>query len=537
MSFRLAVITAVATLALGVVALEAIETLDELLHEERGRKVEEVVSVAHSVLGHFHRMQTDGLIGEDEAKRLAAETIGSMRYGDGNYLWINDMGPSMVMHPIKPELNGRSLKDIRDPAGKQLFVDFVKTVRAAGAGSVHYQWPKPGEDAPQPKIAYVQGFAPWGWIVGTGDYVSDLNALFWLHASHSLVLVSIGFLVVVLTAFVIGRNLVRQLGGEPAALSEAALRIADGDLRTPVALRKGDSSSVCFAMGRMQSDLTTMIGAVLAQVRNITEAVGSVTASTETLRQAAGTQASAAESTAAAIEQIAVSVAHVRDTSEQTRTTSEQTCRVAEQGESDSSAATRSIANVAETVEQAASQIQVLKERSSEIGSIAKVIGEIADQTNLLALNAAIEAARAGEQGRGFAVVADEVRKLAERTGTATAQISEVIASVQAETHSAVASIEAIVPRVQKGSELASGAADSLRSIQGSAAETLARLSDVANSMHELTSGANAIARNMEEIADMADRSGTAIESSAGVTETLAKSARELDQMVSRFRI
>ena len=266
---RLALIATVSVLALGIVALEGSASLDGLLHEERSRKIEEVVAVAHSVLAHFHRMQVEGKLGEAEAKRLAAQTIGEMRFGEGNYFWINDMAPVMIMHPLKPELDGRDLTTIRDPGGTQLFVDFVRIVRADGSGFVRYQWPKPGEARPQPKIAYVSGFAPWGWIVGSGVYVNDLRSLFWSRAGRSLALVAGGFLVTLLVSWVIGRSLVRQLGGEPASLASAALRIADGDLGSPLPVRAGDSASVCYAMGRMQTDLTAMIGAVREQTHKI----------------------------------------------------------------------------------------------------------------------------------------------------------------------------------------------------------------------------------------------------------------------------
>ena len=165
------------------------------------------------------------------------------------------------------------------------------------------------------------------------------------------------------------------------------------------------------------------------------------------------------------------------------------------------------------------------------------MIREISDQTNLLALNAAIEAARAGEQGRGFAVVADEVRKLAERTGAATAQISQVIVSVKAETESAVASIEQIVPKVDSGAQLSKQAADALLEIREGAHATLGRLEDVVLSMKELTSASNSVATNMQEVAEMAERSSEQIRYSTESTERLRHSAEALEALTSGFRV
>jgi methyl-accepting chemotaxis protein len=227
-------------------------------------------------------------------------------------------------------------------------------------------------------------------------YVSDLKTIFWSHASNSLILVALGFIVTLGVCWLIGRSILRALGGEPDMLATVTQRIASGDLSGEVVVSRGDSSSVVFAIHRMQADLKTMIQAVRRQAEQIAVSAQAVAQASATVREAAGGQASAAESTAAAVEEIAVSVAHVASNTEESQANSERTCAAASEGEQQSSVASESIANVSETVAKAAAQIQVLKARSSEIGTIAQVIREIADQTNLLALNAAIEASRVG---------------------------------------------------------------------------------------------------------------------------------------------
>ena len=536
LSVRLFVLALVALLSLVVVSVGALRSLDDLLTVERRSSIEQLTESAHATVAHFHALAEKGQMSMDEAKAQAAAAIGAMRYGDGDYFWINDMDQKMVMHPIKPALNGQDLSTLKDPNGKLIFKDMIAAVRKDGKGFVDYLWPKPGTEAPQPKISFVKGFAPWNWVIGTGVYVSDLKTMFWSHATESLALVALGFIVTLVVCTLIGRSILRALGGEPEILAGVAQRIAAGDLSGEVTVPRGDDRSVVFAIHKMQEDLKAMIQAVRRQADQIAVSAQAVAQASATVREAAGGQAEAAESTAAAVEEIAVSVAHVASNTEESQRNSERTCTVAGEGEQQSSVASESIANVSDTVIQAAAQIQVLKERSSEIGTIAQVIREIADQTNLLALNAAIEAARAGEQGRGFAVVADEVRGLAERTGAATAKISEVIQAVQNETNTAVASIEAITPKVKKGSELSAQAAASLRSIQDSASSTMQRVSDVALSMKELSAGAEAIAKNMEAITDMAARSNAATERNAEATASLERTASELKQLIDRFR-
>ena len=144
--------------------------------EERKQALAHMVESAHSIVEDAYQQQQKGKLTEQEAKQLALTTLEKIRYGTSGYVWVNDMHPKMLMHPIKPELNGKDLTQSKDPAGKFLFVEFVKMVSANSQGFVDYLWPKPGADHPIAKISYVKGHQGWGWVIGSGDYIDDIEA-------------------------------------------------------------------------------------------------------------------------------------------------------------------------------------------------------------------------------------------------------------------------------------------------------------------------------------------------------------------------
>ena len=535
--FRLRLIVIIAFVLFLVVMVEAVGSLREVLIDERKGGTRYTVEAVHGMLDHYHKREVAGEMSREDAQTAAKAAIKGLRFGDGEYFFITDMHPHTVMHPIKPELDGKDMRETVDPQGKRLFVEFANVARQSGAGFVDYLWPKPGASEPQPKVSYVKAFAPWGWILGAGVYVNDIDQTFWTHTTHTLILGAIAALLMFLISWRIGRGILRQLGGEPSDLQLVAARIAERDLTSQVKVRDGDTRSITYAMDQMQSRLVEVIRRVRDNAHDVTDAVRQAAEAGNLIHEASMRQTEVAGGTAAAIEQMAVSIAHVSENTDEARGNSQRTVDVAQRGEGLARDASDGIAQISDTVTSAAKQIQVLRDRSGEIGEIADVIREISDQTNLLALNAAIEAARAGEQGRGFAVVADEVRKLAERTGAATSQISQVIVSVKAETESAVASIEQIVPKVDSGARLSKQAADALREIREGARDTLDRLEDVVSSMKELTAASNSVATNMQEVAQMAERSSDEIRSSTESTERLRHSAEALEELTAGFRV
>jgi len=144
--------------------------------KDRMASTRQLVEVAHGVLVWAQAKETSGELKRDQAQSLAIQAIANLRYDTSEYFWINDMTPTVIMHPVRPELNGKNVGDMKDPNGFALFLGFVEKVRKEGQGFVNYLWPKPGTTESVEKMSYVKGFAPWGWVLGSGIYIDDLRA-------------------------------------------------------------------------------------------------------------------------------------------------------------------------------------------------------------------------------------------------------------------------------------------------------------------------------------------------------------------------
>ncbi|WP_431271934.1 cache domain-containing protein [Dankookia sp. P2] len=228
-SHRVHAITAIAMLGLCMLAGLATHEAASLLQRDRVALLQGVVDTALATAARFEAEEREGRLDRATAQHEAAAAIRAIRYRGNEYVWINDLAPRMVMHPFRPDLEGHDLSGFKDPNGFPLFVAFTETVRRDGAGTVRYQWPRPGAAARAPpvdKLSYVAGFAPWGWVVGTGVYVDDLAAETWSLAWRNIAALTGAGLLVGLLAWRVARGVVGPL----RAATRATTAMARGDL-------------------------------------------------------------------------------------------------------------------------------------------------------------------------------------------------------------------------------------------------------------------------------------------------------------------
>lgn len=509
------------------------------LMDSRMGQITTVVQSAYHVAAGFHALAAKGEISEDDAKRQALLALNGMRYGGDSgkaeYVYVWSTSGVAVMHPIRTEWAGKNmLEEVRDGKGRYTIKDIVAVARTSGSGFVDTAFPRPGQTVAVDKLQYVMLFQPWDWVIGTGVYVDDVTTDFNRRLMVDLAIGGVMMAIIIGLGVLIARSVLRQIGGEPAEAMALMERAAAGDLT--VDLRFAANGSMLEGLSRMLRAFRDMIGQISTGANTLTDTAERISHASGQVAGAAHRQADSTSAMASAVEQMTVSINHISDSARETERDSAAASEMAEDGERKVANATSEMHMIERSVSTAAEQLRSLESRTGEISSITNVIKEIAAQTNLLALNAAIEAARAGEQGRGFAVVADEVRKLAERTSAATEEIGGMIGAIQGDTASAVNAMEQVLPQVENGVNLAQDAAQSLRDIREGAGKTLSRIRDVALATREQSVASNAIAQQVESIAQMVEETGASMQQTAQSAHGLEQVARELGGLVARFR-
>jgi len=504
------------------------------LFAERVAKTKNLVEVPYSVIVEQHRLEVEGKITREEAKRRTIEAIRAMRYDGSNYFWINDMHPTMVMHPMKPELDGKDLSDLKDPKGKTVFVEFVHAARTADGGFVAYMWPKPGSNQPVPKLSFVKAFEPWGWVIGTGVYIEDIDAA-WRKSVGLAGFLGVSCLVALLMVSTsVSRSIFVRLRG----MIERIKNVAQGDLTQRVEITSRDE------LAELAKWFNTFMDKFHEILRQVSDNTQNLATASEQISASAGDQAKGAElqkdqttQVATAMQEMAATVHEVSENSNKAAAASQKAAEMAREGGKVVEETLSRMRTIANSVGDTARKVQELGKRSDEIGRISGVIEDIADQTNLLALNAAIEAARAGEQGRGFAVVADEVRKLAERTGAATKEISAMICSIQSETKTTVAAMEAGSREVESGVESTRRAGDSLQQIIQMSDKVGEMVTQIATAATQQAAATQEIDNNVDQIARIAASTESGAQQTVGALEDLSGLALNLRQLVGQFRL
>ena len=507
-----------------------------LLLQDRQEKVRSLVEVAYGVLAHYEAEARAGKLPLEAAQTIALATVRMMRYDNGEYFWINDMSSKILMHPAKPELDGQDMSNLKDTNGKFIFNEFVAVVKKEGKGFVDYYWPKPGAQEPVAKISYVAGFAPWGWVIGSGIYLDDVNRIFRAEAMKFLLWGLIVAGIIALPLLLLRINLLRLLGGDPQVAVAVARRIAAGDLTTDVVCKQDDRDSLLAGMKEMQNHLRSMISEIVQNAEKLGSAAQELMESSESVTVYAERQSESASSISISVTEMRISMNLVEENAREAFSLSQQAGSLADSGTTVIQHAVAEIRRLSDAVNSSSRTIRDLGQQSEQINSIVKTIKEIADQTNLLALNAAIEAARAGEQGRGFAVVADEVRKLAERTTQSTANIATTISSIQSGTHDAVASMESGVVQAAKGVGLAEQGGQSIDQIRDSSKRVLSVVNDITGAIREQSSAAQQISGSVDQIVQMSEQTTSALNLTVNAARRLRDLSAALQESVRRFK-
>lgn len=539
MSLRVKIWIVSAQILLGLLGMMLIGlfTVRYSSNQDNAARVEQLLNSTYATVIQMEQLAARGEMTDEAAKTIATQILRNNTYHKSEYVYVADEKMNFVAAPLDPQLHGTSFHEFKDGEGKSVGEILLKAVGKAQGQTAKYNWTqKQADGSIEEKLSIAKLSPRWKWVVGTGIGFNEVNARFWETAKWQLGICILVMLVIVVPVVLFARKLDTGLGAELKEVLTLVRAVANGDL-TERNGHQAPEDSIYGSVVRMRHNLRDMLSSISTMVSRLHDISDDIVHKAETSTAMAEDQSANTIKIASSAEEFNM---QTKDAMQQAKAATNQTdhaSKTANQGQKLISSAVKSFVEIDNSVLQTQGSIDDLAQRINSISAVISVISEVANQTNLLALNAAIEAARAGEQGRGFAVVADEVRQLAQRTTQATTEISDTITAVQNSSRVAKQNMDDMVTQLKDGITQTRQGGEIVESVRLETDEVAKMVAHIGNSLIEHVQASSLILEYVSHVEQSSLGTKDAARGTLVASQQIRDASDELSRKLEGFHL